>query len=83
MTQKADPDTGLAAYNDKNVRVFTNIIRSLLVTIFPAVTMAALYTTSSLALKLPLVAIFAGIFTLLIALFTNARTVDLFVLTAT
>ena len=83
VAQKVDPITELASYNDNTIRFFTNVFRSLLVTVFPATTMASLYAIQSLALKLSLIVVFAGIFTLLIALFTNARNVELFMLTAT
>jgi hypothetical protein len=80
--QKLNPITGLASYSDKMTRDITNVFRSLLITTIPAVSMTVLYVVRSMALKIAFIVMFAGLFTLLISLFANAKTVELLMLTA-
>jgi hypothetical protein len=80
--QKLNPITGLASYSDKMTRNVTNVFRSLLITAIPAASITVLYVVESIALKIVFIVMFAGIFTVLISLFTNAKTVELFMLTA-
>lgn len=71
----------MAFYGEKKIRVITNVFRSLLITAVPAVSMTVLFLIKRMALRLAFVVVFAGLFTVLIAIFTQSKTVELFVLT--
>ncbi|KAF2098812.1 hypothetical protein NA57DRAFT_76050 [Rhizodiscina lignyota] len=80
---KEDPNSELTMYADTTIFLVVNLLRCTLATLFPAATTIALYVVKSIAVRLVLVFLFTALFTLVISCLTMAKTVELFMATAT
>ncbi|KAJ4301275.1 hypothetical protein N0V90_003366 [Kalmusia sp. IMI 367209] len=80
--KKSDPDKELVYYSDRKIHISVTIVRYFLAMMFPAATMIMLCIVRRMMLRLILVLIFSGLFTVVVAFCTKARPVETFMATA-
>jgi hypothetical protein len=74
--------SGLVHYDDMYFSTIARIANVLLSIILPSSTMVGLYLIKSMAARLGAVMAFSTLFSLVLAIFTNARPVEIFTATA-
>lgn len=76
-----DPTSGLSSYSDRRVQHFVDALGTLVSSLFPVLSIVVLYCVNRTALRLGIIAIFTGIFSLALSLLTQARRVEIFAAT--
>lgn len=74
--------TGISRYNLKLLGRLIRVLNIILSATIPSVAVLALYFINNIAYRLVAVACFSGVFSLVLAVFTTARPVEIFAATA-
>jgi hypothetical protein len=77
-----DPESGISEYSDSRIKVVVDILGTLLSSLFSIASTILLYFISSMSVRLVVVAAFITVFTIALALLTNARRVEIFAATS-
>ena len=81
-SKKQDEEAGCAEYDDSRILAVSSILITLLSCMIPVTSTIALYFVPGMRLRLGLVAVFMVTFCMVLAVFTNARRVEIFGATA-
>jgi hypothetical protein len=79
------PDTvgaGIYHYKESSLETALGIVATVVASVLPTCSVVALYIIQSNNLRLGMLAIFSSIFSLALALMTNARRIEVFAATA-
>ena len=80
--KQPDEEACFTQYRDSRVTICLKILVTLLSSIMPVMSTLALYLVKGMALRFILVAIFVTLFCFALAIFTNARRVEIFAASA-
>ena len=81
-SKKQDEEAGFTEYEDSKILAISSILITLLSCMIPVTSTIALYFVPGMRLRLGLVAVFMVVFCMVLAVFTNARRVEIFGATA-
>jgi hypothetical protein len=76
-----DPTSGISWYSDTHVKVVLDVLGTVISSLFPVVSIVALYFVNAMPARLGIVAAFTAVFSLCLALMTRARRVEVFAAT--
>lgn len=76
-----DPNSGISWYSDKRIHTVLDALGTVVSCLFPVASIVALYLISSMAARLGFIAAFTAVFSLCLAVITNARRVEIFAAT--
>jgi hypothetical protein len=76
-----DPASGISWYSDTHVKVVLGVLGTVISSLFPVVSIVALYFVNAVPARLGIVAAFTAVFSLCLALMTRARRVEVFAAT--
>jgi hypothetical protein len=76
-----DPNSGISWYSDKRIHTVLDALGTVVSCLFPVASIVALYLINSMAARLGFIAAFTAVFSLCLAVMTNARRVEIFAAT--
>jgi hypothetical protein len=75
-------EVGLVESNDQNFRLLSKIVSLIVSTIFPSTAVLVLYFIKRLVVRVGVVLLFSAVFSTSLAVFTNAKPIEIFAATA-
>jgi hypothetical protein len=76
-----DPASGVSWYSEARVKVVLDVFGTVISSLFPVVSIVALYSVNTMPARLGTIAAFTAVFSLCLALMTRARRVEIFAAT--
>lgn len=73
-----DPDSGIVDYEDTRLAVISNAVAVIFASLVPTVSVLVLYFIKNMLVRIGLLVLFTAVFAAALALFTNARKIEIF-----
>ena len=73
-----DPDSGIVEYEDTRLAAISNAVGVIFASLVPTVSVLVLYFIKNMLVRIGLLVVFTAVFAAALALFTNARKIEIF-----